>query len=364
MKKRWLSFIMAMVMICLSFAGCGGKKSSKKKEVTSTTKISKKFKGQKLNVFLWPEYIPDSVIKEFEEAYGVTVNVSTYSSNEEMLSKFQNSAAGTYDIVDPSDYMIQYMSKKGMLAKLNKKILTNYKNLNDQYLGQFYDKNNDYSVPFAPGIITIAYDSKVVDKKITKLSELFDSKYKSSLVVLDDPKIVVGMVNKSLGYSLNETNKKNLEKTKEKLMQLKKNIYSLKFEGTQEMLLSGECSVGYIFNGNTAMAQMENEDIKAVFPEEGSYKWIDNLAIPKNSKKQELANTFINYILDAKVDQRIREEIPSTDPNKAGWELVSEDLKKTALDIPKSAWTKSEYAKNLDEDTNKIYNNMYAQFTK
>ena len=172
------------------------------------------------------------------------------------------------------------------------------------------------------------------------------------------------IININLGYSLNETNKKNLENTKEKLMQLKKNIYSLKFEGTQEMLLSGECSVGYIFNGNTAMAQMENEDIKAVFPEEGSYKWIDNLAIPKNSKKQELANTFINYILDAKVDQRIRKEIPSTDPNKAGWELASEDLKKTALDIPKSAWKKSEYAKNLDEDTNKIYNNMYAQFTK
>ena len=364
MKKRWLSFIMVMVMICLSFAGCGSKKSSKKKEVTSTTKISKKFKGQELNVFLWPEYIPDSVIKEFEEAYGVTVNVSTYSSNEEMLSKFQNSAAGTYDIVDPSDYMVEYMAQKGMLAKLNKKILTNYKNLNDQYLGQFFDKNNDYSVPFAPGIITIAYDSNAVDKKITKLSELFDSKYKSSLVVLDDPKIVVGMVNKSLGYSLNETNKKNLQNTKEKLMQLKKNIYSLKFEGTQEMLLSGECSIGYIFNGNAAMAQMENEDIKAVFPEEGSYKWIDNLAIPKNSKKQELANTFINYILDAKVDQRIREEIPSTDPNKAGWELASEDLKKTALNIPKSAWNKSEYAKNLDEDTNKLYNNMYALFTK
>lgn len=365
MKKKWLSIFMCAVLVCMSLTACGGsKKSSSKDTVTSSTKITKKYKGQELNVFLWPEYIPDSVISNFEKTYGVKVNVSTFSSNEEMLSKYQSSKAGTYDVLNPSDYMVEYMQKKNLLAKLNKKILTNFDNLDSQYMGQFYDKNNEYCVPFAPGIINIAYDSSTVKSKITGLSELFKSKYKSSLVVLDDPKIVVGMVNKSLGYSLNETDKTKLSNTKKKLMELKKNIYSLKFEASQEMILSGECSMGYIFNGNTAMAQMENDKIKAVFPIEGSYKWIDNLVIPKNSKKQDLANTFINYILDAKVDEKIRTEIPSTDPNKAGWELVSDEIKDTALTIPSDAWKKSEYAQNLDEATNKIYNNMYAEFTK
>lgn len=364
MKRKWMYFIVCAVLLCISLTACGGKKSDDKIKLGDNTKVTDKYKGEELNVFLWPEYIPDSVIKSFEDTYGVKVNVSTYSSNEEMLSKYRNSAEGTYDILNPSDYMVEYMVQNNMLAKLDKKILTNYKNLDEKYLGQPFDKNNEYSIPFTPGIVDITYDQSQVKGKITKLSDLFDSKFKSSLVVLDDPKIVIGMVNKSLGYSLNETDRTKLANTKKRLMELKKNIYSLKFEASHELLLSGECSAGYIFNGNTAMAQQENENIKAVFPEEGSYIWIDNFVIPKDSKKKDLANTFINYILDANVDKEIRTEIPSTDPNKAGWKLVDDDLKKTALTIPKKAWDKSEYAKNLDEDTNKLYNDMYAEFTK
>ncbi len=359
MKKKILSVILAATLCIsmLSFTGCG-KKSSK------GLAAGGKYKGQELNCFLWPEYIPDSVISDFEGKYGCKVNVSTYSSNEEMLSKFQNSAAGTYDIVNPSDYMVEYMIKQKLLAKLDKDKLTNYKNLDEQYLGQFYDKNNEYSVPFAPGEIAIGYVKDEVKEDVKGFDILFKPEYKSSIIVLDDPKIVIGMVNQSLGYSLNETDKKKLEKTNEKLQKFKENVYSLKFEGTQEMLLSGECKLGYIFNGNIALAQMEDDNIGVCFPETGSYKWIDNLCIPANSKKQELANEFINYILDADVDCKIRTEIPSTSPNKAGWEKVDESLRDTALSIPEESWNNSEYAANLDEAVNKIYNDMYAAFTK
>lgn len=359
MKKRLLS-ILLVICFCvtmLSFTGCG-------KKSANNLAADGKYKGQELNVFLWPEYIPDSVISDFESKYGCKVNVSTYSSNEEMLSKFQNSAEGTYDIVDPSDYMVEHMIKKGMLAKLDRNVITNFSNLDEQYLGQFYDKNNEYSVPFAPGEIAIGYDKSAVKGEVTGFDTLFDPSYKSSIIVLDDPKIVIGMVNQSLGYSLNETDKKKLEKTNEKLQKFKSNVYSLKFEGTQEMLLSGECSLGYIFNGNIALAQMESDNIGVCFPKTGSYKWIDNLCIPANSKKQELANEFINYILDADVDCKIRTEIPSTSPNKAGWDKVDDKLRNTALSIPEESWKNSEYAANLDEATNKIYNNMYAEFTK
>ncbi|MGN0484309.1 MAG: spermidine/putrescine ABC transporter substrate-binding protein [Lachnospiraceae bacterium] len=357
MKKKLISVLLCITML-VSFAGCGGKSEEK------TEKVTDKYDGQELNAFLWPEYIPDSVIQDFEDAYGVKVNVSTFSSNEEMLSKLQNSAAGTYDIVNPSDYMVEYMIENKLLAKLDKTALTNYKNLDEQYLGQDYDPQNEYSVPFAPGEIILAYDKTAVSDKITGLNDIFDKKYKSSIVVLDDPKIVIGLVNKSLGFGLNEEDEGKLVKTKERMMQFKDNVYSLKFEGTQDMLLNGECSLGYIFNGNVALAQMESDDIVPVFPEEGSYIWIDNLCIPEDSKKQELANIFINYILDAKVDEKIRTEIPSTDPNKAGWELVGDDLKDTALTIPKDSWEKGEYAANLDEKTNTTYTNMYAEFTK
>lgn len=118
-----------------------------------------------------------------------------------------------------------------------------------------------------------------------------------------------------------------------------------------------------MFNGNVAMAQMENDSIVPVWPTEGGYIWIDNMCVPFG-KKQDLANTFINYVLDAKVDAKIRAEIPSTDPNKAGWALVSDKLKKTALVIPKDSWDKGEYAASLDDATTEIYSEMWTEFTK
>lgn len=360
MKKRAFCVSMAAVMAVSMFSltGCG-ESSTDSAELAADGK----YEGEELNCFLWPEYIPDSVISEFEDQYGCKVNVSTFSSNEEMLSKFQNSADGTYDILMPSDYMVEYMIEQGMLAELDKDILTNFDNISEQYLGQFFDEDNTYSVPFAPGEIIIAYLKDEVDE-ITSFDDLFDSKFASSIVVLDDAKIVIGMVNQSLGFSLNESDPDKLAQTNERLQAFKDNVYALKFEASQEMLLSGECTVGYIFNGSAALAQMEDDNIAVCFPETGSYKWIDNMCIPANSEKQELANEFINFILNAEVDAEIRAEIPSSDPNGAGWELVDDSIKDTALTIPAESWNNSEYAANLDDETSQTYTDMYAEFTK
>lgn len=359
MKKKLLAIGLCLSMTA-AMTGCGGSDSGGGELAAGGA-----YKGQELNLFLWPEYIPDDVIGDFEKQYGVTVNVSTFSSNEEMLSKFQNSADGTYDILNPSDYMVEYMIGEGLLAELDKEKLTNYGNLDEQYLGQFFDVDNTYSVPFAPGEFIVGYDSSVYPDGISSLSDLLDSKYENSIVVPDDTKILIGLINKSLGYSLNESDPANLEKTREALMNFKSNIYTLKFEGTQEVLVSGESPMVYTFNGSVAGACMETDgQVKAFFPEEGSYKWIDTLCIPANSEKQDLANEFINYILDAEVDCQIRTEIPSTSPNKAGWELVDDTMKESALTIDATSWNNSEYAMNLDDDINSLYNDMYAEFTK
>lgn len=342
-----------------AMAGCGDSGKGGDKLVTDA------YKGQELNLFLWPEYIPDDVIEEFEDRYGVTVNVSTFSSNEEMLSKFQNSADGTYDILNPSDYMVEYMIDEGLLAELDKEMLTNYDNLDELYLGQFFDEENTYSVPFAPGEFIIGYDSTVYPDGFGSLGDLLDTKYENSIVVPDDTKILIGLINKALGYSLNESDPSRLKKTKEALLSFKSNVYTLKFEGTQEVLVSGESPLVYTFNGSVAGACMETDGtVKAFFPEEGSYKWIDTLCIPANSGKQKLANEFINYILDAEVDCEIRTEIPSTSPNKAGWELIDKTMRDSALTIDDTSWENSEYAMNLEDDINTLYNDMYAEFTK
>ena len=358
MYRRKIFSILLSALVLISMIGCG-------KEESADLAADGKYKGQELNLFLWPEYIPDDVIGDFEKKYGVTVNVSTFSSNEEMLSKFQNSAPGTYDILNPSDYMVEYLISENMLAELDKSIITNYDNLNKQYLGQFFDEENTYSVPFAPGEFIIGYDSTVYPDGFNHLSDLMDSKYKNTIVVPDDTKILIGLINKALGFSLNESDTTKLEKTKEELLKFKNNVYTLKFEGTQEVLVSGESPLVYTFNGSVAGACLETDNqIKAFYPPEGSYKWIDNLCIPENSEKKELAHEFINYILDAEVDCKIRTEIPSTSPNEKGWELVDDNMRDSALTIDETSWNNSEYAMNLDDAINSIYNEMYAEFTK
>lgn len=357
--RRTIAAVLSVAMLTAGLSGCGSSSSGSSKLKDDT------YKGMELSVYTWPEYIPDSVLTDFQNDYGVKVNLTTYDSNEEMLSKVQSSAAGTYDIVMPSDYMVADMIKDGLLAKLDRDEIKNFSNLDKQYLDQEYDPDNVYSVPFSPGMGIPCYDKSVLgDGAITKLSDLFDSKYKNDIVVLDEVKEIIGMTNKSLGYSLNETDPDKLENTRKKLEQLKKNVYAMTIEATQEYLVNGEVSVGYMYNGNVAMGQLANDNIVPVWPEEGSYKWVDNICVLKSSSKQDLANFFINYILDADVDVKIRTEIPSADPNAAGWALMDDKYKDTALVIPKDCWDKSEYAATLDDKTNELYTQMWTEFTQ
>lgn len=361
------------VILTLGMAACGSSGTSGSASGTSSTgsassgeaQADSSFKGQTLNIYAWPEYLPDDVISDFEKEYGVTVNLTTYDSNEEMLAKVQSSKDGTYDIVMPSDYEVKEMAADGLLAKLDYDTLTNFSNLDEEYLDQEFDPDNVYSVPYAPGEIIPCYDTAVLgDGAITSLADLFESKYENGIVVLDGMKEVIGMANLSVGNDLNESGDAALDKTAEALEKLKPNIYAMAFESAQQYLLDGEVAVGYMFNGNVAMAQMENDNIKPVWPTEGGYIWIDNFCVLSSSKKQDLANTFINYILEPEVDAKCREEIPSTDPNKAGWALVDDSLKDTALVIPEDAWEKGEYAALLDDETSQRYSEMWTEFTK
>ncbi|MPM95944.1 Spermidine-binding periplasmic protein SpuE [bioreactor metagenome] len=148
-------------------------------------------------------------------------------------------------------------------------------------------------------------------------------------------------------------------------MTLKDNIYSMSIAGPEGPLVSGDVPAAYIYNGSIALAMMDNEDIVPVWPEEGSYIWIDNMCITADSTKKDLANAFINYILDAEVDAKMRNEMPCTDPNKAGWELVDESIRDIeALNIPDEQIKKGQYPITLDTDTLNIYSQMWTEFTK
>ena len=348
MKKKMLSFIVITAMLVTMLAGCGSKSSAGK--------------NGELNIFIWTEYVPDSVIEKFEEETGIKVNVSTYSSNEDMLAKVKSESEGTYDIVQPSDYMVEQMASQGMLEELKTDELKNLSNIGESYLNPSYDPGNKYSVPYQGGVAGIAVNTSKVKKNITSYDDLFDSSLKNSIVALDDYRAVIGMTARSMCYSMNETDPAVLSKIQDKLLTLKNNVKLYDSDSPKSALISGDCTVGYVWSAEIALAMEENPDIKVVYPTEGAYLFMDNWAIPKGAKNYDNAMKFIDFMLDAENAQMVLEEFPYLSPNTKAVEAMGEDYSKNeAKNPPAEVIKKGEYVKNLDADTLKIYDEMWTK---
>jgi spermidine/putrescine-binding protein len=340
-------------MLAVLFAGCAG-----------TANVSASGGGGEVNLFIWTSYMPESVIQKFKDETGVTVNVSTYSSNEDLLAKVKASNEGLYDIVVPSDYMVKMMASQGLLAELDAAGFENLKNLGAQYLNQSYDPGNKYSVPFMGGVASFAVNTSMVTEDITSASQLFNPEYKSSIVMLDDFRAVIGMVAKSMGYSFNETDPATLDKISEKLMELKPNLKALDSDSPKSLMISGETPIGYMWNAEVALSIAENPDIKIVYPSEGCYMFMDNLCVLKGAKNADNAKKFIDFILRADVSKMISEEFPYLNPNTEAIKLMGDAyIGNPAINIPSDVIAKGEYIQDAGDALEK-YNTIWTEFTK
>lgn len=349
--KRIASICLTTVMVGAMLTGCGGSSSSS----------SDSTKGGTLNVFNWTEYLPKSVINEFEKKYNVKVNYTTYSSNEEMLAKIQASS-GQYDVAVASDYMVDIMRKQKLLEEIGTSKITNLKNIDPAYKNLSYDPGNKYSVPYLCGDAVVVVNTKKFPGDITSYSDLWDGKFKDQMVVLDDERALIGMALKKLGYSLNETDPAKLNQAEAELKKLRPNIKIFDSDSPKTSLINGEASVGYVWTAEAALAEKDNKDLKTFFPKEGMYTFEDNLIIPKNAKNKELAQEFINFILEPKVSAEISKAYPYTNPNAAARKYISPaDLNNKTLYPDKDIVNNSEHVKDVGNAT-KLYDSIWTQF--
>lgn len=352
MKRKRIVCVALSLMLVLSpagFTGCGKKSAS----------------NGELNIFTWTEYVPESVIEDFEKEYGIKVNWTTFSSNEDMLAKVKTESAGTYDIVQPSDYMVEQMIAQDMLMELDKDVITNIENIDSAFLDPSYDPGNKYSVPYQGGVAAIAVNTDKVSKEITSYDDLFSEDLKGSIVSLDDYRAVIGMTARSMGYSMNETDTDKLAKIEEKLLKLKDNVKVYDSDSPKNSLISGDCTVGYCWAAEIALAQEENPAIKIVFPKEGPYVFMDNWAVLKTAKNSENAMKFINYMLDSETSQKVSEEFPYLNPNAKAVEALGDEYKSNeAKNPPADVIASGEYVSNLDTDTLAIYDAMWTKLKK
>jgi len=291
--------------------------ASPKMDVTST----------EVNLFVWTEYIPQDVIDCFEAVYGIKVNHDDYSSNEEMYAKL-SSGSTTYDVVQPTDYIVQLMVRQDLIQKLDKSKLPVISNFDSNYMNLPFDPGNEYTIPYQAGTDAIVVNTAKVTDIPKSFADLWKPEYAGKMVFLDDSRATIGATLLTLGYDINTKDPKQLDEAKEKLKELAPGIKLFDSDSPKTALIAGDVSLGMTWTGEAFLAQKEVPTITYVYPTEGALIWQDNYALPKNAPHLDAAYAWLNYTMQGDVFWLMLRDFPFTNPNKAALDYAKDSTLK------------------------------------
>ena len=286
-----------------------------------------------LHIFCWSEYIPQQIVDAFSEESGLKVSVETYSSNEEMLAKLF-AGGGNYDIIQPSEYVIEGLIKEGLLTPIDHARMPNMKNLAPEFTNMSFDPGNKYSVPYMAGTVGIVVNSELVQDDIKGYNDVFQEKFAKNIVILDDAREIVSWGLESLGIPVNEVSDENLAKVKPVLETWLPLVKVFDSDSPKTALLNGDVALGIVWAGEGAILLNEDEKFKWIVPADGAHLFVDSLAIPKSAKHVQNAELFINYVLRPEVSAKISEAFPYLNPNVAARELLTPAQRKNPASYP------------------------------
>lgn len=340
MKRKILILIMTLLLL----TGCNKQENRKS-----------------VNILNWSSYIPDSVLIDFEKETGININYGTYSSNEECLAKISNAKSGTYDLIFPSDYMVEIMISRNLLEKIDKNELKNINNINLEYMNLEYDPNNDYSLPFIAASTIISVNRDKIKDEINSYNDLLNPKYKNEIVLIDDQRIIIGMALLANGFDMNSTNKTELRIARDWLQRLKRNLKAFDSDSPKNFLISEEASIAVLWNAEGAIASIENNNIENIYPKEGIAISIDNFVIPKNAKNKDEAYIFIDYILRPDIMKKIINNYPYKNVNIETDKILDDTyIKNNASNIPNEIFNNGMFVKNIG-DKIQLYDKIWAE---
>jgi spermidine/putrescine transport system permease protein len=315
-------------------------------------------------VYNWGEYINPEVLTVFEEETGIHVIYEEYETNEIMYPKIQSGAIA-YDVVCPSDYMIQRMIENDLLAEINFDNLPNIKYIDSTYLNQArqFDPENKYSVPYLFGTVGILYNKTMVDEPVDSWSILWDEKYTGDILMQDSVRDAFGITLKYLGYSLNSTDLDELEAAKQMLIKQKPLVQAYVIDQVRDKMIGGEAALGVIYSGEALYTQTENSDLEYVIPKEGSNLWIDSWAIPKNAEHKENAEAFINFLCRPDIAKMNYDYTTYSIPNSEGRKLIEDErLRNSQITFPSpEELINCETFQFLGDDNDALYNRLWRE---
>ncbi len=315
-----------------------------------------------VNVYAWGGIIPKKVIQDFEHTTGIKVNFSTYDNNETMYAKLRTSKQSIYDVILPSAYFVERMSKQGYLTPLDKTKLPHITNLSHHFIDNSYDPNNQYSIPLIWGATGLFYNQNWVKVKPKKWRDLWSKQWLNQLMILDDPREAFAIALFYLGYSANDTNPKHIDEAFKALMMLKPNIKLFASESIQAIMIDEDTIAGTAWNGDVYKSHRENQAVKFVYPEEGYIIWIDCLSIPKNPPHSEEAYAFIDFMLRKETAADIAKIEGHAITNEKGIELLPDQIKHDPLVYPtENTLKRATVQTDVGEDAIALYHAYWQQ---
>lgn len=340
--KKLLVLLISTLMISTLCIGCSQKTS------------------EEINFFNYGENIDEETVKEFEEQYGIKVNIETFDDMENMYQKVKSGGV-KYDVILVSDALMPRMIKQNLVQELNKNNIPNISQMDEEYLNLEIDPGNKYSVPYMFGTVGLIYNKDVVKEEVDSWDILWDEKYKDKIFMFDTYRDTIGVALKKLGYSLNSTDINQIEEAKQLLIEQRKTvdpIYGV--DNGTTMIPAGESDINMIWSGEGLNLQEENPNLVYVVPKEGANFWIDSLCIPSNAKNVEGAEKFINFVSDKKSALRIADEIGYTTPNKEARLEQPESVRNNPnAYMTKEIMDRCEIYVDFPKDIKKIYDSAW-----
>lgn len=324
---------------------------------------SKRGNTESITVYNWGDYIDPALLKQFERETGIKVIYETFDSNEGMMGKVEQGGTA-YDIVVPSEYMIEMMKEKDLLLPINYEQVPNVQHIDPYFLDLPFDPNNKYSLPYFWGTLGIAYNPTLLNGQTFESWEnLWDPSLTQQIVLVDSARETIGMSLNALHYSLNSTDVKELRAATDKLKTLKPNVKAIIGDEVTQLMINKEASVALTWSGQAADMMFENEDIDYVVPEEGSNLWFDNIVIPRTASNIDGAHAFINFMLDPEVAAQNADYVGYSTPNLTALQFLDEEIISDDRFYPDEE-TRShlEVYRNLGLELLGTYNEYFLEF--
>lgn len=322
----------------------------------------KNHSGEKVIVYNWGEYLDPKTIELFEEETGISVTYEEYETNEIMYPKIVSQAIA-YDVVCPSDYMIQRMIENDLLAEINWDNIPNIKNMDPTYMEQSksFDPKNKYSVPYCVGTVGILYNKSMVKEPVDSWDILWNPKYKDSILMQDSVRDAFAVALKRLGHSINSTEVDQLAAAAEDLMEQKPLVQAYVVDQVRDKMIGNEAALGVIYSGEAGYTKRENPDLEYVIPKEGSNVWIDSWVIPKNALNKENAEKFINFMCRPKIALMNFEYLTYSTPNLKAREMIEdEEIRNSKILFPEPEdLSNCETFQFLGDDVDSYYNELW-----